>query len=203
MILRPLVLALGFASLAFLPAPAFAAAAKAPAAAAPAEAALPVWTSGPGSTLTFESSYDGESFEGGFSDFRAEIAFDPARLSASRFDVRIALASANTENDERDETLHGAEFFNVAALSDARYTATAFRALPDGRFVADGELALNGAKQAVPLTFRWVGGASPRLEGTATLNRLAFNVGIGDWGDLEMMPDSVTVTTTLVLKPSR
>lgn len=155
-----------------------------------------------GSTLGFASSYDGESFEGRFARFTADIAFDPASATG-RFDVVIDLASANTENEERDEVLLGEEFFNAVAMPQARYTATRFRKLEDGRFVAEGTLTLRDVTQAVPLTFRWTPGAMPKLEGVASVPRLAFKVGTGDWADLELMPDAVRVTTSVVLEPKR
>ena len=162
-------------------------------------ASAPRYTQAAGSTLGFSSSYDGESFEGRFTRFQSAIAFDPATASG-RFDVVIELGSANTENDERDEVLLDAEFFNAAAMPQARYTATAFRKLADGRFVAEGRLSLRGVTKAVPLTFRWTPGAAPVLEGTASVPRLAFNVGTGDWADLELLPDAVTVSTRLLLQ---
>ena len=153
-----------------------------------------------GSMLGFSSSYDGEAFDGRFARFTTDIAFDPAS-AAGRFDVVIELATAGTENDERDETLLGADFFNTMAMPQARYQATTFRKLEDGRFVAEGTLTLRGVTLPVPLTFRWTPGATPTLEGTATVKRLAFGVGAGDWDDTEVMPDDVAVSTRLVLQP--
>jgi polyisoprenoid-binding protein YceI len=169
---------------------------------APAAAAAPTYTHAEGSSLGFASSYDGEAFAGRFAQFTTDIAFDPANATG-RFDVVIALASAGTENEERDEVLLGAEFFNAIASPQARYTATRFRKLADGRFVADGTLSLRGVSKPVPLTFRWAPGATPKLDGTATVKRLDFNVGTGDWDDTEVMPDAVSVTTTLVLRAKR
>lgn len=165
-----------------------------------ASAAAPTYTHAAGSSLGFSSSYDGETFDGRFQQFTTSIAFDPA-TATGRFDVVIALGSAGTENEERDEVLLGSEFFNAMAVPQARYQATAFRKLADGRFVADGTLTLRGVSKPVPLTFRWTPGAAPKLEGTATLKRLEFGVGTGDWDDVEVMPDAVRVTTTLVLQP--
>jgi polyisoprenoid-binding protein YceI len=157
-------------------------------------------THAPGSTLGFASSYDGEAFEGRFARFTTRIAFDPVSATG-RFDVGIDLASANTENDERDEVLLGEDFFNVLAVPQARYVAERFRRLPDGRFVAEGTLSLRGISSPVPLTFRWTPGAAPVLDGSASVPRLTFNVGTGDWDDTEALPDAVMVTTRLVLRP--
>lgn len=156
----------------------------------------------PGSSLGFTASYQGEAFSGSFSKFNSSIRFDPAKLAQSRFDVRITLTSANTKNAERDEMLIGSEFFNATAQPEARYVASKFRALGNNRFVADGVLTLRGISKPAPLTFTWVSGAKPQLLGTAKVQRLDYKVGIGDWDDLELIPNAVTVNTKLLLAPA-
>jgi polyisoprenoid-binding protein YceI len=160
------------------------------------------YKAGPGSTLGFASSFEGEAFSGRFARFTPTIRFDPAKLAASRFDVAIDLASVDTQSDERDEALRSTEFFNVRKLAQARYVATRFRALGKGRYVADGTLSLNGVSKPVALTFSWTAGAKPVLNGTATLKRLEFGVGTGDWADTSVLPDAVSVTTRLLLVPA-
>ena len=155
----------------------------------------------PGSSLGFAGSYQGETFTGSFSKFSSSIRFDPAKLTQSRFDVRIILTSANTKNAERDEMLLGSEFFNATAQPEARYVATKFRALGKNRFIADGALTLRGITKSVPLTFTWMPGAKPQLLGVAKVQRLDFKVGIGDWDDLELIPNTVTINTKLLLAP--
>ena len=161
------------------------------------------YTAAPGSTLGFTATYQGESFEGRFGKFTPSIRFDPAKLADSRFDVRIALASAGTDNSERDELLLGSEFFDAGTVPEARYVASRFRALGGNRFVAEGTLSLRGVEKVVPLTFTWTPGAKPVLQGEARLSRLAFKVGTGDWTDTGLLPDEVVVTTRLVLAPAR
>lgn len=152
-----------------------------------------------GSTLQFSTSYDGEAFDGTFVRFQPTLRFDPANLADCRFDVEIDLASADTGHEERDEVLVGEEFFAAARVATARYVATSFRALGGDRYVADGMLTLRGVEQAVPLEFSWKAGAQPVLDGTATVHRLQFGVGEGDWADTSLLPDEVKVTTHLVL----
>jgi polyisoprenoid-binding protein YceI len=155
----------------------------------------------PGSSLGFSGSYQGEAFTGSFAKFNSNIRFDPAKLVQSRFDVRITLSSANTKNSERDEQLMTSDFFNAKADPEARYIATKFRALGGNRFVADGVLTLRGISKAIPLTFMWTPGVKPQLLGTAKIQRLDFNVGTGDWDDIELIPNAVTVNTRLILSP--
>jgi len=154
-----------------------------------------------GSAVGFTATYQGEAFAGSFGNFQPQIRFDPANLAESRFDVRIALSSANTKNSERDEMLKGSEFFDVGRQPEARYVATKFRALGGNRFVADGVLTLHGVSKPAPLTFTWTAGAKPTLDGTAALKRLDFNVGTGDWTDLDLIPNDVKVSTHLLLAP--
>ena len=155
-----------------------------------------------GSTLGFTATYQGEQFNGRFARFSPQIRFDPAHLGDSRFDVGIELASANSQNAERDDMLRGSEFFNTRKFAQAHYSATKFHALGNRRFVADGMLSLNGRSRPVALTFTLSEGAKPVLSGQARLNRLDFGVGSGDWTDTELLPNAVTVTTRLLLAPA-
>lgn len=156
-----------------------------------------------GSSLQFTSSYDGESFDGFFARFTPTIHFDPDDLAAGRMDVRIDLASASTGHEERDEVLVGEEFFDAGGDGVAHYSAVGFRALGGGRFVADGMLTLRGTRLPVALEFTWTPGPRPVLDGVATVRRLDFGVGAGEWADTSLLPDGVKVTTRLVLEPAR
>ena len=164
-------------------------------AAAPAAAAD--YRAKEGSTLAFASEYMGEAFEGRFPRFTAAVSFDPAAPQACRFEVQITLVGADTGVEERDEMLQAAEFFDSARQASATWRASACTALPDGRFEAAGTLTLRGISQPVPLRFRWTAGAAPALQGEATVDRLAFGVGTGDWADTELLPAQVRVTTHL------
>ena len=154
------------------------------------------------STLTFSSSYQGETFSGRFGRFDATIAFDPANLTTSRFDVTITLASADTQNSERDDTLRGADFFNVAKMPTAHYVATKFRSLGGNRYAADGTLTLRGVNKPVTLNFVWTAGVSIALTGDAGVNRLDFGIGGGEWADTSTIGNAVKVHTSLILNPA-
>lgn len=151
-----------------------------------------------GSTLVFATKYDGEVFTGSFPAFTTTLRFDPANLATSRLDVAIPLAGTKTGNDDRDGTLRGADFFDVAKFAQARYTATTFRSLGDGRYAAEGVLELHGVRKPVTLSFTWTPGKAPVLAGKATVKRLDFGVGGGDWADTSLIPDEVAISTRVV-----
>ena len=155
----------------------------------------------PGSSLAFASRYDGEVFSGRFGDFSTRLSFDPARPEAGKLDVNVGLASADTGNGDRDSTLKTSDFFDVGKFAQARYRAEGFRKLDDGRYAADGTLELRGVRKPVTLTFSWTPGAAPVLQGKATVKRLDFGVGGGDWADTKAIPDEVAISTRVVFKP--
>lgn len=154
------------------------------------------------STLGFSGQAQGETFEGRFGEFTADIRFDPAAPDSARFYASIALASADTANAERDEALGGSDFFFVREHPQAHYRAERFRMLGDGRFAADGELVLRGAARPVTLEFRWTAGTPAILQGEARLRRLDFGVGGGDWADTDLIADEVVVRVRLALYPA-
>jgi polyisoprenoid-binding protein YceI len=156
-----------------------------------------------GSTLVFASKYDGEVFTGKFANFTTTLSFDPANLATSKLDVVIPLAGASTGNGDRDSTLSSGDFFNVAKFAQARYTASKFRALGGNQYAADGNLSLRGVSKPVTLTFTWTPGAQPVLSGKATVKRLDFGVGSGDWADTSNIPNEVAVSTKVVFKPAK
>jgi polyisoprenoid-binding protein YceI len=173
---------------------------------AAALAALPAaavdYVQAAGSTLAFATQYDGETFTGTFPGFATKFSFDPANLAASTLDVTIPLAAARTGNDDRDGTLRGTDFFDAAKFAQARYTATAFRSLGDNHYAADGTLELRGVRRPVTLSFTWTPGKAPVLAGKATVQRLDFGVGTGDWADTSLIPDAVAISTRVVFAPA-
>ncbi|MGN6514037.1 MAG: YceI family protein, partial [Lysobacteraceae bacterium] len=144
-------------------------------------AAAADYVQAPGSTLAFAGQYQGEVFSGRFPGFSTRLSFDPAQLAAARLDVTIPLATATTGNGDYDENLRGGDFFDAARFPQARYTATRFRHLGGNQYAADGTLSLHGVSKPVTLTFTWTPGARPVLAGKATVKRLDFGVGGGDW----------------------
>ena len=156
----------------------------------------------PGSSLVFATKYDGEVFTGQFGGFQTKLSFDPAQLAGAKLDVAIQLVGTRTGNADRDGTLTGGDFFDVAKFAQARYVADRFRALGGDQYAADGTLTLRGVSKPVTLTFTWTPGAKPVLAGKATVSRLAFGVGGGDWADTGLIPDAIAVATKVVFTPA-
>lgn len=161
------------------------------------------YTQAAGSSLTFATQYEGEVFSGRFPSFTTRLSFDPQQLATAKLDVTIPLAGVTTANNDRDSELKGSAFFSVAKFPQARYTATKFRSLGGNQYAADGTLSLRGVSQPVTLTFTWTPGAQPVLSGKATVKRLDFGVGSGDWADTDLIPNEVAVSTKVVFAAAK
>jgi polyisoprenoid-binding protein YceI len=159
------------------------------------------WNMQPGrSTLTFVATQAGAKFEGAFKKFSPDIRFDPHDLANSRFEVTIDLASVDTQDGERDDTLKGSEFFATAQWPQARYVADKFTARGGSKFAANGKLTLRNVTHDVPIEFTFEPGKDGAwLKGSATLKRLDFGVGQGDFADTETIGNPVEVRFALLL----
>jgi polyisoprenoid-binding protein YceI len=166
-------------------------------------AAAPSWqTDGANSRLTFIGTQAGAEFTGRFETFAADIEFAPDELGSSRFDVRIDTGSVDTDDAERDSIIRGPDLFAVESHPQARYVASEFQVQDDG-YLALGELTLRGETHRVPVrfTFERTGGGA-RLRGAASLERLEFGVGQGEWQDTEWVGNEVEIRFDLSLKPA-
>ncbi|HUG04770.1 MAG TPA: YceI family protein [Steroidobacteraceae bacterium] len=153
-------------------------------------------------SLQFVATQAGAKFTGGFRTFTVRFDFDPARPAGGSLDVTVDLKSVDTADADRDGILESAEFFWTDRHPQARFHANRFRREAE-RWRADGELTLRGSTQPVAVLFALDG--KPRqlgMKGTATLRRLDFGVGQGEWSTTEWIGDEVEVRFDLKLNPS-
>jgi len=156
------------------------------------------------STLGFANTYQNVEYTGRFRRFNAAIDFDPNDLARAKFDVTVDITSLDSQNSERDHTALGADFFDAPKFPKAHFVTTAFRKGGDGKVVADGVLTLRGVSKPVALTVAFTPhGNAATLDVTAQLKRLDFGIGTGQWADLSMIGNGVTVHGHLQLRASR
>lgn len=143
----------------------------------------------------------GAEFTGSFHKYTAAIDFDPNAPATAHFDVQIDLASADTKDKDRDQTIRGSDVFDVAHFPSAHYVTKSITKTPTG-YTATGSLTLRGVTKDVPIDFQFVSaGGNAKLDGTAKLKRLDFGVGQGDWKSTEWVADVVKINFSLALKP--
>jgi polyisoprenoid-binding protein YceI len=107
---------------------------------------------------------------GRFTTFSGQIvtAEDPTKSSVT---AEIDLGSINTGQDQRDDHIRSADFFEVEKYPTMTYQSTGVR-VEDGEYVLDGDLTLKGVTKSVPLKLELNGFGPDAYGGT----RAGFNV---------------------------
>ena len=118
---------------------------------APAHAADYLMRTG---TITFKGTQQGEVFAGQFKLFTGTFSFDAKQFAAGKFDVSIDLASASTENSERDEALRGPDFFAVERFPKAHFVTGTITQVDPTHFRAESTLTIRDSAGAVRVLFR-------------------------------------------------
>lgn len=153
------------------------------------------WTVAPGGRLGFTAQWNGEAIEGRFERWRADIRFSPDELAASRITVRVDLASADTGDGQRDDSLKGTDFFDTAVHPSAAFTARDVRHMGGERYEARGTLNLRGIDKPATLRFALaIEGDRARVNGTARIDRTAFGVGRGEWAATDAIAAAVDIS---------
>jgi polyisoprenoid-binding protein YceI len=177
-------------------------AAAVPAAAAPA--ATPHYVLDPAkSSLEFTFLQAGAWNKGHFTHFTMSFDFSPENPAAGRLDVTIEMSSVDTGDQERDDTVRGADLFAVTKFPQAHFAATQITKTAAG-YEAIGKLTIRGVTRdmQVPFSFRTAteGGATVGyMSGKATLRRLDYGVGQGDWKATDQVGNEVGVAFALRL----
>ena len=156
------------------------------------------------SSLGFSATQEGAKFDGSLRKFTAKISFSAADLAASSFDVTVDPASASTQDADRDGTLKGPDFFDVAKFKTAHYVTIAFSKVDATHFTATGKLTMRNVTRDVPIAFTFTernegGKKVAYLAGSANLKRLEFGLGQGDYADTASLADAVQVKFNLRL----
>jgi len=120
---------------------------------------------------------------GQFNIFDGEFvtADDPLKSSVT---ARIDLRSIDTNNEQRDNHIRSADFFEVETHPEMTYRSTGIRRDPDGAgFIIDGDLTLRGVTRQVPLELEIegfgpdpFGGTRSGFSATGEINRTDFGV---------------------------
>ncbi|MFN3826078.1 MAG: YceI family protein [Micavibrio sp.] len=165
---------------------------------------LPFWVIDPAqSQLSFEATQQGAAIKGQFAHFTGEISFDPAQPESSHAVIKIDMKSADTKSKDRDSSLKGADFFSAESFPESIYTVSKFEKSDENQYVAIGELEMRGVKHPLnlPLTITFStdeqGQELASAMGEASLMRLDFGVGQGEWKDTQAIGNEVKISVSI------
>jgi len=138
------------------------------------------------STVTMYATKQGEWFNATFTDFTAEIDFDPANPAAGRI-VGVVQTNA-VEAEDAQNAGYVRQYLEVELFPEARFESTSIVAL-EGYFQATGNLTLRDQTQPVTMDFEFTTGEDAHFSGQMVVDRFAFGIAPDvdpSWGGREV-----------------
>lgn len=148
---------------------------------------------------------------GTFSDYDIELQFDPDNLDGSSMDVTIDVASVNTRNERRDNDLRSDSFFEVETWPTITFVSERIESTGEDQYVAHGQLTMRDVTRDFALPFTLLGvmefdeqraaqmrrSAVAGFTAEASLNRLDYGVGSGNWTSTAVVGNEVDVSISI------
>jgi len=161
----------------------------------------PHWVQAPtGSSLVFVFDQAGAASKGSFKQFTTELVYDEKSPATGSLDVKVQIGTVDTQDQERNEMIVGADLFDAQKFPTAQYTAKTLSRNAAGALEAVGKLTLRGVTHDLRLPLKIVKTASGlELSGETAIKRLEYGVGQGDWKTTEGVGDQVKVQYKVAL----
>jgi len=150
-----------------------------------------------GSTVAFEIKNLGFNTKGSLSGLDGKITWDPKDPGKAVFDVSVAAATINTDNDMRNEHLKKESYFDVGKYPRIRIVSTSITG-PDrsGHYTFNGKLTIKATTKDISFPFIATPLADDYIfKGDFTINRKDFGV-----GGSSTIANSLKVSLTVLAK---
>ena len=162
--------------------------------AAPANSARTYTLAPQGGSLNFTFVQEGAATDAEFRQIAVTFVRDDRQPAAGSLDVKVQMASVFTGYEDRDKDIRGEDILDVKNFPVGEYHATAF-AKTDKGVDALGKLTVHGVTRdlRIPLVIRPLAGDGSLIEvsGGATVNRLDYGVGKGDYASTDSIENPI------------
>lgn len=146
------------------------------------------------SSISFISLEDGKEHTTAIKDFSADIKFSPDDLPASRVTVEIPVRSFSRPDSDILDIMMGPDLFDADNHPNVHFKADHFEHDGDNRYIAHGYLTIKDIEQPFDLPFTLdIADGMADMNATATVLRMPFNVGTGEWSDTSFIANEVSV----------
>lgn len=139
------------------------------------------------SGVNFSIRHFVSNVSGRFRDFDGVVRFDRQNPAASRVELRVAAASIDTANNDRDEHLRSKDFFEVEKFPALTFTSSKVVAKDADTFEVTGNLTMHGVTRQITFPVEFLGSVqAPRGERAGfsanfVINRKEFGI---DWNNI-------------------
>jgi polyisoprenoid-binding protein YceI len=119
---------------------------------------------------------------GRFKDFNGVVKYDKQNPAASGVELTVQAASIDTDNEDRDNHLRSADFFDVQKYPTLTFTSTKVSAKDADTLDVTGNLTLHGVTREVTIPVEVLGtmkgprGEKAGFEASFTLNRKEYGI---------------------------
>jgi len=121
--------------------------------------------------------------KGHFDNFSADLDINPEDLTGGNIRFEVELTSINTNNEERDNHLRSADFFDVENYPTMTFVATDIKKVDDDEYKLTGDLSIRGVTKSVTFEAEYNGkGTNPwgvevvAFEADGKINRKEFGL---------------------------
>ena len=153
------------------------------------------------SEINFTVKQMGVPLDGKFSKFDAQLAFDSQKPEAGKIAFTIDLGSAAVGDADNTKELKKPEWFNQAKFPTATFSSTSIKSTGPGKLDVAGLLTIKGNAKpvVVPVTLTPGAAGVTTAQGSFNIKRVDFKIGEGDWADVSIVANDVTVKFKLAL----
>lgn len=153
------------------------------------------------SEINFVAKQMGVPLDGKFSKFDAQVSFDAKKPEAGKIAFTIDLGSASVGDAETVKELKKPEWFSIVKFPNATFTSSAIKSVGPGKLEVTGNLLIKGSSKPVTVPVTLTPGAAgvTTAQGSFLLKRIDFKIGEGDWSDVSIVANDVTVKFKLAL----
>lgn len=154
--------------------------------------------------LNFHFSQAGAQSSGKFKGFSVELEVSEGTGEPQALNVEVDINTLSTDDNQRDEMLHGLLFFYSTKYPTAKFESTKVHKL-GGKYVASGNLTIRDVTKKVDINFT-LNSENPSdagikyLRGEAHINRLDFDIGLDEWEAETFIGNSVRLDYKVAFK---
>ena len=134
------------------------------------------------SSVGFSIRHFVSNVPGRFRDFSGVIKYDKQNPAASSVEFTVQAASITTDNNDRDEHLRSADFFDVQKFPTLTFTSTKVTPKDANTLDVTGNLTLHGVTREIAIPVQVLGtmkaprGEKAGFEASFTLNRKEYGI---------------------------
>lgn len=97
---------------------------------------------------------------GSFTGIEGTIDGDPEELTSANIEFKVDMATINTHNEDRDNHLRSADFFDVEAHPQMTFVSTDIQKVDDSEYNVTGDLTIKGVTKKATFEAEYEGRAT-------------------------------------------